>query len=123
MISRLSGASYDIKKSIAGHVRDLLNTRRGSVLHLPDYGLPEYCMHHQVLQEKKKFILEIKQLVERYEPRITSLTISEMDAQRHDCVLQLKLVATLANTQLFVLNALLLGGGDLMVNQHDKNSS
>lgn len=114
-LSQFSGLKINVQQSILANVLALLNTRRGSLLHMPEYGVPEYDTRPQFSYAKQQFISSLKELIERYEPRITSLVIYEINSERCDCVLQLKLTATLADLQTFCLAALLLSGGEMLV--------
>lgn len=114
-IGRLSGEANNANQSIVNHITALLNTRCGSLVHMPEYGLPEYTMQHQRQAKKQNFIKQIIELIELYEPRIMSLSACEIKSVRCDCVLQIELSAKLYNQQNLCLEALILGGGDLLV--------
>lgn len=115
LLSQLTNRERSLKQSIAWHVLAILNTRKGSVLHLPDYGLPDYTHQNQFAYKKQHFMTALKELIERYEPRIQSLTVNEVMTERSDCILQVQLVATLTCATEICLAALLLSGGELMV--------
>ena len=67
-------------QSIREHLSILLNTRRGSVSHLSDYGLPDSS---QVPMEDRiavsKFGKEIEETVRKYEPRLVHVRVRPMD--------------------------------------------
>lgn len=105
----------DVRQSVQRHLLLLLNTRRGSIQHLPQYGLPEYNPKQRVQQEKKQFIKELLLVIKRYEPRIISLDIEEVEIQPLNCVLQVKLMAKMIDDVLFSMDAMVLSGGKVLV--------
>lgn len=110
----LTGKQTDLKHSVTTHLHALLNTRRGSLHHMPEYGMPEYDARQDFHLAKTNFITALKAALERYEPRISSLCVKEVCSERVDCVLQVQLIASLADES-FSLAALLLSGGDILV--------
>lgn len=67
-------------QSIKEHLIILLNTRRGSISHLPDYGLPDST---QVSIKDLKSIInfgkEIEETVKKYEPRLIHVRVKQME--------------------------------------------
>ena len=67
-------------QSIREHLSILLNTRRGSIRHLPDYGLPDSSL---VSMEDRiaisRFGKEIEETVKKYEPRLVHVRIKPVD--------------------------------------------
>lgn len=67
-------------QSIREHLMILLNTRRGSLLHMPDYGLPDSS---QVPMRDRiaisKFGKEIEETIRKYEPRLARVRVKAMD--------------------------------------------
>ncbi len=63
-------------QSIKEHLATLLNTRRGSLPHLPDYGLPDSS---QVSMKDRvaisKFGKDIEETVKKYEPRLIHVRV------------------------------------------------
>lgn len=117
--SCLTGQNISLKAAVASHIRSLLNTRRGSLRHMPDYGMPEYDFTQDEYIAKNHFIDALKQTIERYEPRIRSLQITEIQSRNADCVLELELHAILID-DLFSLAAFLLNAGDIVVLEHNE---
>lgn len=62
--------------SVLSNLNRLLNTRQGSIAHLPDYGLPEpatiYRDAEYPIEELRK---DVKEVVEKYEPRLRRVHI------------------------------------------------
>jgi type VI secretion system protein len=69
-------------ESIRGHLSILLNTRRGSILHLPDYGLPDST---EVSMKDRYSIADfgkaIEETVRKYEPRLTQVRVKPMELE------------------------------------------
>ena len=64
--------------SIKEHLGLLLNTRRGSIKHLPDYGLPDISEICDNMPESLDMLQKaIKETVEKYEPRLTRVRVVE----------------------------------------------
>lgn len=117
--SSMVAVEETIQQSIISHLDALLNTRQGSLSHLPEYGLPAYPSLSKESQEKKQFIQILQSVIARFEPRIDALSIIEIEAIPVDCVLQIKLEATLFDKQLMVVNTSLLSGGQIIVRETD----
>lgn len=120
LLSKLAGTPIDLKQSIMSHIDALLNTRKGSLMHMPDYGMPEYDSRPESLNSNVHFINALKNTIECYEPRVISLIVDEVDADRPDCVLQVKLTASLAYFESVSLAALLLSGGEMVLVDNNK---
>ncbi|MFC1716202.1 type VI secretion system baseplate subunit TssE [Candidatus Poribacteria bacterium] len=69
-------------QSIKEHLATLLNTRRGSLPHLPDYGLPDSS---QVSMKDRvaisKFGKEIEDTVKKYEPRLIHVRVKPTEEE------------------------------------------
>lgn len=67
-------------QSIKDHLSILLNTRRGAIPHLPDYGLPDTT---QVSMRDRiaisKFGKDIEEVVKKYEPRLVNVRVRPME--------------------------------------------
>jgi type VI secretion system protein len=63
-------------EAIKDHLVVLLNTRRGSVSHLEDFGLPDLSDIYKGYPESLHYLgAEIKRTVEKYEPRLIQLKV------------------------------------------------
>lgn len=84
-IEKLSGRSLlspdeplpiNLYESIRDHLIILLNTRRGSIPHLPEYGLPDLSDIYKGYPDSLHHLgAEIKYTVERFEPRLYQVRI------------------------------------------------
>ena len=67
-------------QSIKEHLALLLNTRRGSITHLPDYGLPESTqVSMQDRTSVSSFGKALEETVRKYEPRLTRVRVRSME--------------------------------------------
>ncbi|MBD3183745.1 type VI secretion system baseplate subunit TssE [Candidatus Poribacteria bacterium] len=69
-------------QSIREHLSILLNTRRGSVPHLPDYGLPD-SMQVSIKDRLSisKFGRDIQETVKKYEPRLMNVRVKPIEQE------------------------------------------
>lgn len=74
-IREVDGAQLRIL-SILDNLNRLFNTRRGSIDHLPDYGLPDITQVYRDLPYSVEGLRQsIKSAVERYEPRLRRVRV------------------------------------------------
>ena len=58
-------------QSVRDHLQRLLNSRRGSLVHLPDYGMPDIAALYLALPySRDQIITSLRQSVSLYEPRL-----------------------------------------------------
>jgi type VI secretion system protein len=71
--------------SIKEHLASLFNTRRGSLNHLSDYGLPDISEIYDNMPESIGMLQRaIKETVETYEPRLTQVQVlKHEEAEEH----------------------------------------
>lgn len=78
--------------SILSHLTRLLNCRQGSLLHLPDYGLPDVAEIYQGLPYSLNQLLQaIKNTIEKYEPRLQQVSVTQLSTYDADSVLRLQI--------------------------------
>lgn len=64
--------------SILDNLNRLFNTRRGSIAHLPDYGLPDITQIYRDLPYTIEGLRQaIKDAVEKYEPRLRRIKVEQ----------------------------------------------
>jgi type VI secretion system protein len=62
--------------SVVSNLNRLFNTRRGSVAHLPDYGLPDLLSGHRDAPDSASELRRaIRESIETYEPRLRHVRI------------------------------------------------
>ena len=83
-------------KSICDHLFRMYNTRRDTLPHLPDYGLPDindiYRRLPQSLTELEAIILEVTL---RYEPRLERVRIRPLPSPPHEFALKFEISAVI----------------------------
>lgn len=108
--------SRDQLTSIKDHLYCLLNTRQGSLSHIPEYGLPDIVTLFQNLPDANfTFVTEVTKLIENYEPRLSQVQVSQVVEDNVDCVVHLVVSARLKNQKKIRLNTLFLSGGTASV--------
>ncbi|MDF7675607.1 type VI secretion system baseplate subunit TssE [Neisseriaceae bacterium ESL0693] len=82
--------------SVMNHIERILNTRRGSVKYIPDYGLPDLSVIYRhlpgsllVLQHHISFTLL------KYEPRLVAVQVKMIEAQSTDFMIAYELLCQL----------------------------
>ncbi len=75
----------ELLESVRDNLQVLLNTRQGSVPHLPDYGLPDLS---QVFAHAPECLEYLRQSVliaiRRYEPRLANVQVSTLEGDDDD---------------------------------------
>lgn len=66
-----------LERSLARHLTDMLNTRRGSVPVAPDYGIADVTDLGRSFTEEsvEEFKAELERVIMRYEPRLSSVRV------------------------------------------------
>ena len=86
----------NIRQSIQKDLLRLMNTKQGSLTHMPDYGLPDLRSVYQALPDGKcEFVLMVKHVIEKYEPRLTDIIIDDENHGNRACVLSLTIKANI----------------------------
>lgn len=83
-----SGAEYSVRwvgDPIRQHLILLLNTRRGSLPHMPDYGMPDvssyYADYPASLAELRS---EILALIKKYEQRLSNVNVKLLESDHQE---------------------------------------
>ncbi len=64
-------------KSITDHLSRLLNTRQGSLQHLPDYGVPDIAQIYRGLPASfNQLRFTVLELIQKYEPRLERMKMT-----------------------------------------------
>lgn len=114
-LCRMSGVESSFSESILKHIQFLMNTRKGSLVHMMDYGLPEYAPHQNHFEIKQAFTMALKEAIERYEPRIRALNVQETRLDGNNCIVHVTLKASLMCREQLNFDALLLSGGEVLI--------
>jgi len=86
--------------SIAENLARMLNTRRGSALINPDYGILDLSDLPGTMTalEIERLVRFLREQIERYEPRLTKPTITFEGALSEDLILHFSLSGTIVHT-------------------------
>jgi type VI secretion system protein len=70
-IERNMSSEQLLIQSVIDHLTRLLNTRRGSIHHLPDYGLPDISgVYRNMPESVQELEYAMQETIEEYEPRL-----------------------------------------------------
>lgn len=108
-----------IRDSVAAHLSKMLSTRAGSVLALPDYGMPDLnnmslSLHDALTQGR----VAIERFISTYEPRLTEVRLISMPNEATPLNLVFAIEGQLqveGSKSLVVLSARLNDGGRVSV--------
>lgn len=108
-----------LMQSIQQHVEHLLNTRQGSVTHLPDLGLPDLTEIYQGLPESShELMAEIKHCLEKYEPRLAQIRVYPGEKSEDNSVVDFLIEARIVGHQQARFITLFANDGHAQVNYH-----
>jgi type VI secretion system lysozyme-like protein len=108
----LKDPALQLSLSIQAHLHRLFNTRKGSLAHLPDYGIPDLTgVFDEMPRSLHIFMNEIKRAILRYEPRLEAITLIENRGEnRYHAVLEILITAVIKNNA-FHYQAFFMGEG------------
>ncbi len=90
--------AYHRVPSILGNLERLFNTRRGSIRHLPDYGLPDITeIYRDIPDSVEKLREALLKAVQRYEPRLRRIRIKAQPIDPYAMRLEFLLSAELVD--------------------------
>ncbi|PCL21571.1 type VI secretion system baseplate subunit TssE, partial [Snodgrassella alvi] len=82
--------------SVMNNIERILNTRRGSVKHIPDYGLPDLSIIYRHLPSSLSVLQKyITFTLLKYEPRVQALQIQIVDNKSTDFIIAYELLCQL----------------------------
>lgn len=93
---RLKANANKAADSVLNHLRNMLNTRQGSTLTLPGYGLPDF---NDVAANFPDAIFElrrvIKQSIENFEPRLSRVKVDYVKDEENPLSMRYEITAQL----------------------------
>ncbi|MEM9996413.1 MAG: type VI secretion system baseplate subunit TssE [Bacteroidota bacterium] len=94
-LSGVVRSEYRIQ-SIISNLNRLFNTRRGSIQHLPDYGLPDLSTVYRDMPYSLEGLRRTVRLaVEQYEPRLRRVRVTQPDGEGLDPIhLRIRFIVT-----------------------------
>jgi len=85
-----------LRQSIIENLQMVLKTRQGSVLHLPDFGMPDilqlYFNSGNSIDPIKR---QIRDTILKYEPRIGDVKVDKTDFDQKNMRISLKIIASI----------------------------
>jgi type VI secretion system protein len=85
-----------LRSSIIENLRMVLSSRQGSVVHLPDFGMPDilqlYFDSGNSVEPVKK---EIRNVILKYEPRIGDVQVHKAEFDQETMRISLRIIATI----------------------------
>ena len=86
--------NQNLINSIHWHLLQLFNTRKETLSHLSDYGLPDMNQVYRGMPDSIVYLIrEIANTIEKYEPRIHHVVITENKTTQDNHILSLNLSA------------------------------
>lgn len=84
--------------SVVSNLNRLFNTRRGTVGHLPDYGLPDMLtVYRDSPRSADELRRAVKESIETYEPRLSHVRVRRRETDEHSMRLVFVVEAQLKN--------------------------
>ena len=86
--------------SVMSNLNYLFKTRRGALVHLPDYGLPDITeIYRDIPDSVLKLRQSIRHAIERYEPRLRRVRVDPQDNEPFEMRLTFLVTGELPNRQ------------------------
>ncbi len=105
-----------LHQSIINHLNSLLNTRQGSLHHLPDYGLPDLDIIYQGLPNSiTVFAKLLCKIIEIYEPRLAEVTVLYKSSNKNNCILNFEIRGKIKQSNHILLDTYFLSGGEVII--------
>ena len=106
----------DVQYSIMDHLTRLLNARQGSIVHDPEYGLPDITQIYQGLPNSVTDLISlIRKAILKYEPRLQRVEVIHMPIEARDFVLHIEIFGRLQNGSSVSYDTYFLTGGNAEV--------
>lgn len=85
-----------VSESVQRHLVNMMNTREGSSLSVPDYGLPDFNdLKHRYPDALNEIRRAIKRCIEKFEPRLTRVKVKYVADEDHPLQLRFEINALL----------------------------
>ncbi len=103
------------QSDILNNIYWLLNTRQGTLQHMPELGLVDFAAYSNDDEGRRDYVREIKELICRFEPRIHQLMVRICDVDQSDCLLKLEFTAKTCQENPLYFSSILLMNGEILV--------
>ncbi len=97
---RIESVAVDdqLTHSVMANLERLFNARRGEVVHLPDFGLPDVSVIYRDKSDSLGLLqVAVEEVIKKYEPRLRNLQLVPKPADPYAMQLVFVLTAELAN--------------------------
>lgn len=109
-------------QSILKHLGYLFNTRKGTLTHLPEYGLPDVVEIYQNLPHSlHDFVEAVRKLIIQYECRLTDVHVQPIPIHTEDCVIRIQITANLISGGSLQLESYFMSGGAVSLKEIQEN--
>lgn len=109
-----------LQHSIKNHLNLLLNSRQGSLQHLPEYGLSDLNIIYQGLPDSIfSFSRQVCKIIERYEPRLSEISVIHKKSDKNDCIINLEIRGKIKQYNNILLDVYFLSGGEITIESED----
>lgn len=91
------GTPREVVASVQAHLHRLFNARRGSLVHQPEYGLPDLGVVYENLPYSVEDLArQVHRLVETYEPRLSAVRVRQIGRVGNDRRIHLEIAGSLS---------------------------
>jgi type VI secretion system lysozyme-like protein len=109
-------------KSISDHVKRLLNTRKGTVPHMPDYGLTDVSEIYSNLPGSiEQLQREMTALIKKYEPRLEKIGVEVLPFDPYSFKIDFNIHGVIKGGQRVFLTTAFSANGQVSVEPKRKN--
>jgi len=119
-----SGDTFDKSDSIGKHLTLLLNSRKGTLAHLPEYGLPDITSIYQNLPHSiHSFVESIRKTIMQYEPRLQNVKVQPLPIHQEDCIIRIQITGNVIFGELLHFESYFMSGGGVKLKKYWDNKN
>ena len=108
--------SFQLVRSVLDNIQRILNSRSGSLKHLPDYGIPDLSMVYKNLPSSAHDLRYfMRKTLLKYEPRLRNLDIHLTESKDNIMVLCYQLECEIENAGAVVIDTYFMPEGTVSV--------
>lgn len=107
------------RENIRQHIEIILNSRQGSLVHMPEFGLPCLLTIYQGLPGSKGFLMEtVKKNLVRYERRAEDISVYDSEEKTSNAVLTLVIIFNVTDVGKHSFSAVFFGDGSVRIHEN-----
>ena len=111
--------SFQLVRSVLDNIQRILNSRSGSLKHLPDYGIPDLSMVYKNLPSSAHDLRYfMRKTLLKYEPRLRNLDIHLTESKDNIMVLCYQLECEIENAGAVVIDTYFMPEGTVSVKRN-----